>query len=130
MAYALHCRFAGSVRSDDFRPLFACAPAPSHSPSPSSRMSMNNSDLLKELRIDRKASPETPPQRGLWIALAGVVVLVLLGVAGWALFGRDSATEVKTATVTAVGNGGSSASVLDATGYVVARRMATVSAKI
>ena len=30
----------------------------------------------------------------------------------------------------AIGNGGGSASVLDATGYVVARRMATVSAKI
>lgn len=91
---------------------------------------MNNSDLLKELRIDRKAPPETPSRRGLWIALGGVGAAVLLGVAGWALFGRDSAPEVKTATATAIGNGGSSASVLDATGYVVARRMATVSAKI
>lgn len=91
---------------------------------------MNNSDLLKELRIDRKAPPETPSRRGLWIALAGIGAAVLLGVAGWALFGRDNATEVKTATATAVGTGGSSASVLDATGYVVARRMATVSAKI
>ena len=91
---------------------------------------MNNSDLLKELRIDRKAPPETPSRRGLWIALASVGAAVLLGVAGWALFGRDNATEVKTATATAVGNGDSSASVLDATGYVVARRMATVSAKI
>ncbi|HEY5780254.1 MAG TPA: efflux RND transporter periplasmic adaptor subunit [Lysobacter sp.] len=91
---------------------------------------MNNSDLLKELRIDRKAPPETPSRHGLWIALASVGAAVLLGVAGWALFGRDNATEVKTATVTAIGSGGSSASVLDATGYVVARRMATVSAKI
>jgi len=91
---------------------------------------MNNSDLLKELRIDRKAPPETPSRRGLWIALASIGAAVLLGVAGWALFGRDSAVEVKTATATAIGNGGSSASVLDATGYVVARRMATVSAKI
>ncbi|MDR7135420.1 RND family efflux transporter MFP subunit [Lysobacter niastensis] len=91
---------------------------------------MNNSDLLKELRIDRKAPPETPSRRGLWIALASIGAAVLLGVAGWALFGRDSALEVKTAPVTTIGNGGSSASVLDATGYVVARRMATVSAKI
>ncbi|HZX79708.1 MAG TPA: efflux RND transporter periplasmic adaptor subunit [Lysobacter sp.] len=38
--------------------------------------------------------------------------------------------EVRVAEVTAIGAGASSASVLDATGYVVARRMATVSAKI
>ena len=55
---------------------------------------MNNSDLLKELRIDRKAPPETPSRRGLWIALASIGAAVLLGVAGWALFGRDSAVEV------------------------------------
>ena len=56
---------------------------------------------------------------------------MVLGVAGWALFGRDSGIEVRTADVVAIGAGGSgSASVLDATGYVVARRMATVSAKI
>jgi RND family efflux transporter MFP subunit len=94
-------------------------------------MSMNNSaDLLKELRIDRKAPVEPPSRRGLWIALASVGAALLLGVGGWALFGRDNAPEVKTATATAIGNGGASASVLDATGYVVARRMATVSAKI
>ncbi|MCI4568218.1 efflux RND transporter periplasmic adaptor subunit [Lysobacter sp. CFH 32150] len=92
---------------------------------------MNNSaDLLKELRIDRSAPPPPTSRRGLWITLAiaaGVVVLALLG---WALFGRDKAIEVQTVAVVAIGNGGGSASVLDATGYVVARRMATVSSKI
>ena len=91
---------------------------------------MNTSaDLLKELRIDRKAAPP-PSRRGLWIALGIVVALLLVAGAAWAIFGRDRGIEVKTATVQAIGSGGASASVLDATGYVVARRMATVSSKI
>lgn len=86
-------------------------------------------DLLNELRIDRKAPPEPPSRRGLWIAVAvGMLLLVLI--AGWALFGRDGGVEVRTAPVVAIAAGGANASVLDATGYVVARRTATVSSKI
>ncbi|HZX77420.1 efflux RND transporter periplasmic adaptor subunit [Lysobacter sp.] len=92
---------------------------------------MNNSaDLLKELRIDRSAPPPPPSRRGLWIALAAIAALIVLALVAWAVFGRSRGVEVQTATVTAIGNGGGSASVLDASGYVVARRMATVSAKI
>ena len=87
-------------------------------------------DLLKELRIDRSAPPPPAPRRGLWIALSLVAAVLVLGIGGWALFGRDRGIEVQTAEATAIGNGGGNASVLDATGYVVARRMATVSAKI
>jgi RND family efflux transporter MFP subunit len=93
-------------------------------------MMSTNADLLKELRIDRKAPPPPPSRRGLWITLAIVVVLLLAAGAAWALFGRDQGIEVRTAPVVAIGSGGASTSVLDATGYVVARRMATVSAKI
>ncbi|MGH8063204.1 MAG: efflux RND transporter periplasmic adaptor subunit, partial [Pseudoxanthomonas sp.] len=91
---------------------------------------MNTSaDLLKELRIDRKAPPPAPKsRRGLWIAVIVVLVLALLAIAGWFLFGRDKAIEVRTAPTAAIGAGTASASVLDASGYVVARRMATVSA--
>lgn len=93
---------------------------------------MNTSaDLLKELRIDRKAPPPAPPsRRGLWITLGVVVALLVLAAAGWAFFGREKPIEVRTAPTVALGNGGAAASVLDASGYVVARRMATVSAKI
>jgi len=56
-------------------------------------------------------------------------VLVLVSVA-WAWFGRDKGVEVQVAPVVAIGTGGGAATVLDATGYVVARRMATVSSKI
>jgi len=88
-----------------------------------------SAELLKELRIDRKPPPPAPPsRRGRWIALAAVALL-LLAALGWFAFARAKPLEVRTATVAAIGNG-DAASVLDATGYVVARRMATVSAKI
>jgi RND family efflux transporter MFP subunit len=88
-----------------------------------------SADLLKQLRIDRSAPPPAS-RRGPWIALAIAAAVLVLLLIGWALFGRDKPIEVHTADVVAIGNGGGSASVLDATGYVVARRMATVSAKI
>ncbi|QNP39712.1 efflux RND transporter periplasmic adaptor subunit [Lysobacter solisilvae (ex Woo and Kim 2020)] len=91
---------------------------------------MNNSELLKELRIDRSAPPPAPARTGLWIGLGVGGAVLALALLGWAVFGGDDAIEVKTADVTSADSGGGSASVLDATGYVVARRMATVSAKI
>jgi len=83
------------------------------------------------LRIDRSAPPPSPPNRKRMalLAVGAGVAAVLLGT--WVVFGRDDAVEVRTENVVAIGNGGGGAStVLDATGYVVARRMATVSAKI
>ncbi len=89
-----------------------------------------SADLLKELRIDRSAPPPSPSKRVLWMALAIGAGVLALALAGWTLL-RDDAVEVRTAPVLAIGgSGGGSASVLDATGYVVARRMATVSSKI
>ena len=92
---------------------------------------MNSSaDLLKSLKIDRSAPPPSS-RKGLWIGLAVAGAVVVLGAAGWFALTRDSGIEVRTADTVAIGAGGTaSASVLDATGYVVARRMATVSAKI
>ncbi len=92
---------------------------------------MNTSaDLLNSLKIDRNAPPPVS-RKGLWITLAIIAAVLVLAIAAWFLFGRDKGIEVRTAEVVAIGNGGaSSASVLDATGYVVARRMATVSAKV
>jgi RND family efflux transporter MFP subunit len=91
-----------------------------------------NADLLKELRIDRSAAAEPPPsRRGLWLGLLSVAILAGLGIGGWKLFGGEKGIEVTTATAAPVATtAGGAASVLDATGYVVARRTATVSAKI
>ena len=86
-----------------------------------------SAELLKELRLDRKAPP--PPSRR-WPWIVAVVVVLVLAAVAWALLGRSRAVEVRTAPVVALGQGGANASVLDASGYVVARRMATVSAKI
>lgn len=91
-----------------------------------------SADLLKELRIDRnRPAPPSGPGRGLIVG-AIVLVLLLAAVAGWFVFGRNAGVQVRTAAVTAIGagSGGAGASVLDATGYIVARRIATVSAKI
>jgi RND family efflux transporter MFP subunit len=85
-------------------------------------------ELLKELKIDRTESP--PPRRGMGAVLGVLVALAVLAVAGWWLYGRDSAPELHMAGVTRIGGGSGKGSVLDASGYVVARRMATVSAKI
>ena len=52
-----------------------------------------NADLLKELRIDRKAAPP-PSRKGLWVTLAILLALALLALAGWWLLGRDQAIPV------------------------------------
>lgn len=88
-----------------------------------------SADLLKELRIDRKAAPPAPPGRGPRVVFGVLVVIALAGAGAWWML-RHKPVEVRTAPVAAIANGGESASVLDASGYVVARRMATVSAKI
>ncbi len=90
---------------------------------------MNKSELLKELRIDRDAPEEVSPSRlRLWLAL-GAAVIVLVGLFVWFL-NRERPVEVTVAAARAMPATSAGASVLDASGYVTARRQATVSAKI
>jgi RND family efflux transporter MFP subunit len=83
---------------------------------------------LDQLRIDRSTSvPPSPwPRRAL---LLGVSV-VMVGAAMWWFLAGAQAVEVETATVTEARAGSAPASVLDASGYVVARRQATVASKV
>lgn len=90
---------------------------------------MDKTELLKQLRIDRDAPPEESPSRTrLWIGLA-IAVVAIAAAAIW-LISREPAIEVTVVAARALPSTGAGTSVLDATGYVTARRQATVSAKI
>ena len=86
---------------------------------------MSEQDLLKELRLDREAREGGGRHWPRWLLLA--LALGGLGVGGYfALSGRT--LTVATALAETPGTG--TTTVLDATGYVIARRQATVSSKI
>jgi HlyD family secretion protein len=83
---------------------------------------------LDQLRIDRDDRPE-PGGRGRAIAIVGAAVA--LAAAAAFFVSRPRAAEVRTAAVQAVSGAESgAASVLNASGYVTARRRATVSSKV
>ena len=86
-------------------------------------------DLLHELRIDRAQRDDDGSRlRWPWIVGAMIVVLIVAGaVAAIALRGHAATVETSTAVAAA---SSSDAAVLQATGYVVARRQATISAQI
>lgn len=82
---------------------------------------------LAELQIDREAAPEGRSRWSLivlaFLGFAAVVAIVI-----WAFGSNPVAVTIESVRLTQ--SGGSAASVLDASGYVVARRQATVSSKI
>ena len=87
-------------------------------------------NALDSLRIERAPEPtakgSNPVYR--WFLVA---VLAIAAIAGAYALLRDSAIEVETATaVAAPAAGGGGAAVLNASGYVVARRQSTVSSKV
>jgi HlyD family secretion protein len=82
---------------------------------------------LDALRIERE-----PEGRGLgrWIIWTGlIIVLAVLGFGAWRWITRERPIEVQLTTVT-MRPAGTQAAVLNASGYVTARRRATVSSKI
>ena len=81
---------------------------------------------LAALRIERP--PERPRRR--WIAWSALVILVCAaGVAAWQWSTRERPIQVETVAVLERA-AGTQAAVLNASGYVTARRRATVSSKI
>lgn len=92
----------------------------------------DKANFLKELRIERSevAAPKQGGRSKWWLAI-GAGALLVCGT-GWAVLARPHAMQVKaiTASIQQGAAVGGSATILDASGYVVARRQATVSAKI
>ena len=87
--------------------------------------------LLGQLRIERDPPTGDGGRTRLpWLVAALLLLVVLLAGGAWMLLGTRAAVTVHTALAQAAGGGLASASVLDATGYVTARREATVSAQI
>jgi RND family efflux transporter MFP subunit len=90
---------------------------------------VEDGDLLNQLRIGREHREDNDgARRWPWVVAAVVVLALLAGGAAWWWLGAR-AVEVKTVTASAPAAGDAGA-VLQATGYVTARRQATVSAQI
>src|SRR5499433_3673660 len=89
--------------------------------------SVETSELLKQLRIDRSDST-SPRPRARWFVLVGCMLLVLAGGLLWSALTRPEPPTVRTAMARAASQEPVANSVLDASGYVTARRQATVSA--
>jgi RND family efflux transporter MFP subunit len=92
----------------------------------------DKSSLLNQLRIDRSEPPASDGGRGKWWA-TGIAVVIIAGLGAWYLL-RPTGVVVTTAEAQPANSGGSAAiggaSLLDASGYIVARRRATVSSKV
>ena len=90
------------------------------------------SSLVSQLRIDRDDDSQTRRAAPLgWIG-AGAAAIAAVGTAAWFLLEASAAIPIGVAMAEPVGAEAEVApsSLLDASGYVVARRQATVSAKI
>lgn len=87
--------------------------------------------LLSQLRIEgeHREDEGSGSRRGVWLGLAAVLVVAVLGGAAWWLLGNRP-LPVQTAAAISPGSAGSAGAVLQATGYITARRQATVSTQI
>ena len=93
----------------------------------------DKSELLRQLRIERDERPVQTASSRRWWWLAALLVLLILLAAGGFLMLHKALPVVQAAVAKPVVTGPgaeSGTSILDASGYVVARRQATVSAKI
>jgi RND family efflux transporter MFP subunit len=92
-------------------------------------MDTNPPDLSR-LRIDRTPSNGPPTGRGaLGFVIAGAILALVVAVVAWSRIAPRE-TAVRVATATATGGGSVTGAGISATGYVVARTKASVSAKV
>ncbi|UZJ44430.1 efflux RND transporter periplasmic adaptor subunit [Marinimicrobium sp. C6131] len=88
----------------------------------------DKSELLSQLRIDRDDGADSHPTKWPWV-IAGAILLAMLAGTLWAI-ARPDPVKVETRMARVAPQGNAVSSVLDATGYVTARRYATVSSKV
>jgi RND family efflux transporter MFP subunit len=96
-------------------------------------LSQIDANLLNELRIDggQRESDEAGAPRWIWPVLGALVVVILpAGAAWWFLLGRPLVLLTATALAPTTGSAASGGAILQATGYITARRQATVSTQI
>jgi RND family efflux transporter MFP subunit len=90
-------------------------------------MSSSLKDDLASLKIDQNARAGGGRRTGLLVAL---VIVAALAAGGWFWTQRVQAAPVRTAAVATESGGASPGAILNASGYVTARRRATVSSKV
>lgn len=86
-------------------------------------------NALDSLRIERSTEPAPKRTGNVYKWFLATVLALAIVAAVYALL-RNGAIEIETATAVAAPSEGGGAAVLNASGYVVARRQATVSAKV
>src|SRR5690242_16612411 len=87
----------------------------------------HDKEALEGLRIDRSAAKK----RGIspWLLVILLLILAIAGGAFW-MIKRPKATVVRTTVVREQSSGGGQRTLLNGSGYVTARRQATVSSKV
>ena len=90
-------------------------------------MAILSKPTLDDLRIERKSKPDSSSR--VWLLAVTMVLFALFAGAAWR-FLRPKAIPVRTVVASAVTGPGVERTVLNASGYVTARREATVSSKI
>ena len=90
----------------------------------------DKSALLNQLRIDRGGTPGSRGKGRIWLGAAALIAIAAALAAWW--WTRPRAVPVHLVAAQAIAGEGAAAagSILDASGYVVARRQATVASKI
>jgi HlyD family secretion protein len=83
---------------------------------------------LDELRIERGAGRE--PESKTWMAVAAAAIVVVLVLVAIVWHSRSGGIVVHTVVAREIGSSGRERTVLNASGYVTARRAATVSSKV
>jgi RND family efflux transporter MFP subunit len=89
---------------------------------------LEQSELLNQLHIDRQVAE--PTTRRPTVVTLALIAAILVGIGAWWMVGPIAVTPIQTAIARRPPQANSKPTVLEASGYVTARRQATVAAKV